>query len=90
MDDIGSFYSRRGTRRGNLPWSRDLHHVADRLPDMSPERVISISISEADWKTLRTIQPEPVDWLKGKIRETVEQARQAAAGEPQRSRTASH
>jgi hypothetical protein len=50
---------------------------------MSPERVISISISEADWKTLRTIQPQPVDWLKGKIRETVEQAREAAQHDPQ-------
>lgn len=49
---------------------------------MSPERVISIAISEADWKALRTIQPEPVDWLKNKIRETVEEARQAAAREP--------
>jgi hypothetical protein len=48
---------------------------------MSPERVISISISEADWKTLRTVQPQPVDWLKGKIRETIEQARQAAERE---------
>jgi hypothetical protein len=46
---------------------------------MAPERVISISISEADWKTLRSIQPEPVDWLKDKIRETVEQARQTTA-----------
>jgi hypothetical protein len=46
---------------------------------MSPERVISISISEADWKTLRSIQPQPVDWLKDKIRETVEQARQSVA-----------
>lgn len=46
---------------------------------MSPERVISISISEADWKTLRSIQPEPVDWLKNKIRETVEQARKSVA-----------
>ena len=45
---------------------------------MSPERVISISISEADWKTLRTIQPEPLDWLKDTIRQTVEQARQNA------------
>jgi hypothetical protein len=44
---------------------------------MSPERVISISISEADWKTLRSIQPQPVDWLKDKIRETVEQARKS-------------
>ena len=46
---------------------------------MAPERVISISISESDWKTLRSIQPEPVGWLKDKIRETVEQARQTSA-----------
>ena len=46
---------------------------------MAPERVISISISEADWKTLRSIQPEPLDWLKDKIREKVEQARQTGA-----------
>lgn len=48
---------------------------------MSPERVITIAISEADWKALRTIQPQPVDWLKGKIRETVEQAKEAAQAE---------
>jgi nucleotidyltransferase/DNA polymerase involved in DNA repair len=48
---------------------------------MSPERVISISISEADWKTLRSIQPEPLDWLKDTIRQTVEQARQTAPRE---------
>ena len=53
---------------------------------MAPERVISISISEADWKTLRSIQPEPVDWLKDKIRETVEQARKSVAA--QRARKA--
>jgi hypothetical protein len=46
---------------------------------MPPERVISIAISESDWKALRTVQPEPVDWLKGKIRETIEQARQESA-----------
>jgi hypothetical protein len=50
---------------------------------MSPERVISISISEADWKTLRSIQPEPIDWLKDTIRQTVEQARQNAPREPE-------
>jgi hypothetical protein len=51
---------------------------------MSPERVISIAITEADWKALRTIQPEPIDWLKDTIRQTVEQARQsgAAVAEP--------
>jgi hypothetical protein len=54
---------------------------------MSPERVISISISEADWKTLRAIQPEPIDWLKDTIRQTVEQARQSgvAISEPSES-----
>jgi hypothetical protein len=46
---------------------------------MSPERVISISISEADWKALRSIQPEPIDWLKDTIRQTVEQARTSGA-----------
>ena len=48
---------------------------------MSPERVISISISEADWKALRSIQPEPIDWLKDTIRQTVEQARQSGVRE---------
>lgn len=57
---------------------------------MSPERVISISISEADWKALRTIQPQPVDWLKGKIRETVEQAREAAQPEPPQAARSAH
>ncbi len=52
---------------------------------MTPERVISIAISEADWKALRTIQPRPVDWLKDKIRETIEQARQATDETPSRA-----
>lgn len=39
-----------------------------------PERVITLAISDADWKALRTIQPEPVDWLKRTIRETIERA----------------
>jgi hypothetical protein len=52
---------------------------------MPPERVITISLSEADWKALRSIQPEPIDWLKGKIRETIEQARGAAPAAPRAS-----
>ena len=39
-----------------------------------PERVITIAITDADWKILRSIQPEPVDWLKRTIRETIERA----------------
>jgi hypothetical protein len=52
---------------------------------MSPERVISIAITEADWKTLRSIQPEPIDWLKDTIRQTVEQARQNGAASAESS-----
>ena len=41
-----------------------------------PERVITIAISDADWKLLQSVQPEPVDWLKRTIRETIEKAQQ--------------
>jgi hypothetical protein len=40
---------------------------------MPPERVITIALTESEWKALRTIQPDPVDWLKSKIRETIAQ-----------------
>jgi hypothetical protein len=39
-----------------------------------PERVITLAISDADWKALRAVQPEPIDWLKRTIRETIEKA----------------
>ncbi|HEY8550970.1 MAG TPA: hypothetical protein VIL35_13510 [Vicinamibacterales bacterium] len=44
-----------------------------------PERVITIAISESDWKTLRTVQPEPVDWLKRTIQETIDRARNSSS-----------
>ena len=36
-----------------------------------PERVITLAISDADWKALRAVQPEPVDWLKQTIRDAI-------------------
>jgi hypothetical protein len=39
-----------------------------------PERVITLAISDADWKALRAVQPEPIDWLKRTIREAIAQA----------------
>ena len=39
-----------------------------------PERVITLAISDADWKALRALQPEPIDWLKRTIRETIDKA----------------
>jgi hypothetical protein len=39
-----------------------------------PERVITLAISDADWKALRAVQPEPVDWLKRTIRDAIDQS----------------
>ena len=50
-----------------------------RLECRMPERVITLAISDADWKALRAVQPEPVDWLKQTIREAID--RSAAAPE---------
>ena len=44
-----------------------------------PERVITLAISDADWKALRAVRPEPVDWLKQTIRDAIDQS--AAAPE---------
>jgi hypothetical protein len=45
-----------------------------RLECRMPERVITLAISDADWKALRAVQPEPVDWLKQTIRDTIDRA----------------
>jgi hypothetical protein len=66
MGRMQSFYFRRASALATI-WCH-----------MPPERVISISLSEAEWKALRSVQPEPIDWLKGKIRETIAQAQPAA------------
>jgi hypothetical protein len=46
-----------------------------------PERVITLAISDADWKALRAVQPEPVDWLKQTIREAIDRAAVAAVAD---------
>jgi hypothetical protein len=46
---------------------------AARLECRMPERVITLAISDADWKALRAVQPEPVDWLKQTIRDAIDQ-----------------
>ena len=45
-----------------------------RLECRMPERVITLAISDADWKALRAVQPEPVDWLKQTIRDAITRA----------------
>lgn len=44
-----------------------------RLECAMPERVITLAISDADWKALRAVRPEPVDWLKQTIRDAIDQ-----------------
>jgi hypothetical protein len=46
------------------------------------ERVISIVLSEAEWRAFIARQPQPVDWLRERIREqltTPEQESKTAA-----------
>jgi hypothetical protein len=41
---------------------------------MTPERdrVISISLTEAEWRAFTARQPKPVDWLRARILDEVE------------------
>ena len=37
------------------------------------ERVISISLTEAEWQAFIARQPQPVQWLRDRIRDEVQQ-----------------
>jgi hypothetical protein len=39
--------------------------------DQSRERVISISLNEADWQAFIRLHPQPVVWLRERIQETI-------------------
>jgi hypothetical protein len=39
------------------------------------EHVISVVLNNEDWKAFVQLQPQPVNWLKERIRETIAQAR---------------
>ncbi len=43
------------------------------------DRVISIALSDEDWRAFTQVQPEPVSWLKARIHETIESSRGASA-----------
>jgi hypothetical protein len=43
------------------------------------DRVIHVPLSEADWKAFLASQPQPVDFLREKIKEAIEAARQQTA-----------
>ena len=39
--------------------------------DNSRERVISISLNEADWQAFISLHPQPVTWLRERIQESI-------------------
>ena len=39
--------------------------------DTSRERVISISLNEADWQAFIRLHPQPVNWLRERIQESI-------------------
>ncbi len=43
---------------------------------MSPERVISVTLTETEWQAFITRHPRPVDWLRAQIRAEVQPSAQ--------------
>ena len=48
----------------------------------SPDRVISIALSDDVWRAFTQAQPEPVSWLKSRILESIEASRGSAGDTP--------
>ena len=47
------------------------------------DRVISITLSETEWQAFVARQPQPVEWLRERIRDEVRATRREGAGERQ-------
>jgi hypothetical protein len=47
------------------------------------DRVISITLSEAEWRAFVTRHPQPVDWLRERIRNEVQQPAPEPTGDRQ-------
>jgi hypothetical protein len=43
----------------------------------SPDRVISVALSDDVWRAFTQAHPEPVSWLKSRILESIEASRQS-------------
>ena len=50
------------------------------------DRVISIALTDEDWRAFTQVQPEPVLWLKARINETIESSRSATSTNPRLGR----
>jgi hypothetical protein len=45
------------------------------------DRVLHIGLSEEDWKAFLAVAPQPVTWLREKIREAINQVEQVQKAE---------
>lgn len=43
------------------------------------DRVIRVSLSEADWKAFMATTPQPIDWLRARIQEAIRSGRERAS-----------
>ena len=49
-------------------------HVSDSI-----DRVIHIPLTESEWRAFLASTPQPIDWLRERIREAIEKAPKSAA-----------
>lgn len=56
-------------------YDRDLSFLEGHPMSPSPDRVISIALSDDVWRAFTQMQPEPVSWLRSRILESIEAAR---------------
>jgi hypothetical protein len=52
------------------------------------EHVISVVLNNEDWKAFLQVQPEPVNWLRERIRETIDASRPQTQGQKQQKTNA--
>jgi hypothetical protein len=71
MSPIDEFYFR---NRANRRYAHDRSRGA--AIETTPTRFIAVELTEGDWQTLRTIQPEPTIWMKQQIQQMIERHRQ--------------
>jgi hypothetical protein len=72
---IRSFYFRAG-------WALATMRIVNPLEacmSPSPDRVISIALTDEVWRAFTRVQPEPVSWLKSRILESIETSAPATA-----------
>jgi hypothetical protein len=46
--------------------------------DVNRDHVISIELSAEDWRAFLELEPQPVSWLRERIKESIDRAREAA------------